>query len=210
MHKAILWLQAVLIPMLGPFGLFIIAILDSSFLSLPEVNDLLVVSEAAVRPGTAWMYVIAATAGSVVGCSILWMIGRRGGEPLLVRRFGRERVERTRRSFRKWDVLAVAIPSMLPPPMPFKVFVLSSGVFGVPYPRFVATLIVARGARYAFWGVMGAVYGPRAVALLKDFDAWFAARAPWILGGLLAAAAAAVLAVWLRRRREAPAPEKAL
>jgi hypothetical protein len=68
--------------------------------------------------------------------------------------------------------------------MPFKIFVLSSGVFGVPFRRFAATLIVARGLRYTFWGVMGAAYGDEALALLKRFDAWFAANAIVILSVL--------------------------
>src|SRR5687767_9275318 len=159
MHKAILWVQGTLVPLLGPPGVFVVAFLDSSFLSLPEINDILVVTAAAGNPRMVWLHVLMATLGSVAGCSALWAVGRKGGEPLLVRRFGAERVERTRRTFAKWDILALAIPSMLPPPMPFKVFVLSSGVFGIPYRRLVTTLLVARGLRYAFWALMGVLYG---------------------------------------------------
>jgi len=181
MHGIVVWIQTVLIPTLGPFGLFVVAFFDSSFLSVPEVNDVLVVTSSAAYPPTAWMYVLAATLGSLAGCSALWYIGRRGGEAFLVRRFGRDRVDRTRSTFKKWDILALAIPAMLPPPMPFKIFVLSSGVFGVPFRRFAATLVVARGLRYTFWGLMGATYGTEALALLKRFDAWFAANAVVIL-----------------------------
>lgn len=208
MHKAVLWIQGVLIPFLGPVGLFIVAVFDSSFLSIPEVNDLLVVTSAAARPATAWMYVLAATLGSLAGCAILWTLGRRGGEALLRRRFGDDQVSRTRSAFRRWDVLALAVPSMLPPPMPFKVFVLSAGVFGVPFPRFALTLLVARGARYTFWAVMGAVYGPRAIELLQSVDGWFRDNAPAVLGGLAALAAAGVL-LYLRRRRAPASPEGA-
>ena len=208
MHKAVLWIQGVLIPFLGPAGLFIVAVFDSSFLSIPEVNDLLVVTTAASRPATAWMYVVAATLGSLLGCTILWALGRRGGEALLRRRFGDEQVARTRSAFRKWDVLALAVPSMLPPPMPFKVFVLSSGVFGVPFPRFAATLVVARGTRYTFWAVMGALYGARAIALLQQVDGWFRDNAPAVLGTLTVVVAVVAL-FYLRRRRVPPSPEGA-
>ena len=202
MHGVVVWIQTVLLPALGPFGLFVVAFFDSSFLSVPEVNDLLVVSAAATDASTAWMYVLAATVGSLAGCTALWLIGRRGGEALLVRRFGRERVDRTRAAFRKWDVLALAVPSILPPPMPFKIFVLSAGVFGLPYPRFAATLLVARGLRYTFWGTMGALYGEPALALLQQFDGWFRDHA--LVAFAIAAALVGVIALtaWARRRRE--------
>jgi membrane protein DedA with SNARE-associated domain len=153
-----------------------------------------------------WIYALAATMGSLAGCTALWFIGRRGGEALLLRRFGRERVERTRAAFRRWDVLALALPAIAPPPMPFKIFVLSAGVFGLPYRRFAATLIVARGLRYAFWGTMGVVYGPRALALLQRVDAWFRANAVAVLGGLAALLALGLLAAWAWRRRVPKAP----
>ena len=181
MHGIVVWIQTVLIPTLGPFGLFVVAFFDSSFLSVPEINDVLVVTSSAGHPATAWMYVVAATLGSLSGCSALWYIGRRGGEAFLVRKFGRDRVDQTRAAFKKWDILALAVPAMLPPPMPFKIFVLSSGVFGLPYRRVAATLIVARGLRYVFWGFMGAMYGEAALALLKQFDRWFDERAALLL-----------------------------
>jgi membrane protein YqaA with SNARE-associated domain len=206
MHGIVVWIQTVLIPTLGPLGLFVVAFFDSSFLSVPEINDLLVVSAGARDANTMWMYALAATLGSLAGCTALWYIGRRGGEALLVKRFGPERVERTRAAFRKWDLLALAIPAIAPPPMPFKIFVLSAGVFGLPYRRFALTLIVARGLRYAFWGVMGVIYGPRALALLQRVDAWFKANAFAVLGGLAVLLAAGVLAAWAWRRRASKAP----
>lgn len=205
MHDIVVWIQTVLIPTLGPFGLFVVAFFDSSFLSVTEINDVLVVTSAAGHPATAWMYVLAATLGSLAGCSALWYIGRRGGEAFLVRKFGRDRVDQTRSTFKKWDILALAIPAMLPPPMPFKIFVLSSGVFGVPYRRFAATLVVARGLRYVFWGVMGAAYGDEALALLKTFDAWFERHGPAILS-VLAALVVAGVALYMVRRKPAKRP----
>lgn len=206
MHKAMLWIQGVVIPALGAPGLFLVAVLDSSFLSIPEVNDLLVVTSATAFPSQAWLYILMATLGSLVGCGILWWIGRRGGQALLERRFGPDRVARTRALFSRWGVLALAIPSLLPPPMPFKVFVLSAGVFGMSGRRFVATLLLARGARYTFWGVMGVLYGQEALAMLQRFDSWFAGRTAWVL--LAVAVWVVVFAgVWLLRRRRAPVPE---
>ena len=205
MHKAVLWIQGVLIPLLGPPGLFLVAVLDSSFLSLPEVNDLLVVTSATAYPSRAWLYILMATLGSVAGSLILWWIGRRGGHRALERRFGVERVERTRALFSRWGILALAIPAVLPPPMPFKIFVLSSGVFDMPWKRFVLILLVARGLRYSFWGTMGVLYGREALAILQRFDAWFAGRTEWLLIGL-AVVVVITAAIWLLKRRRAPAP----
>jgi membrane protein YqaA with SNARE-associated domain len=208
MHKLVLWVKDVLVPFLGPPGVFVAALLDSSFLSLPEINDLLVVSSAAAHPGGAWVFVLMATGGSLAGCAILWWLGRRGGEALLHRRFERDHVERARGAFERWDVLALAIPSVLPPPMPFKIFVLGAGVFGVPFPRFLATLALARGLRYTVWAWAGASYGPAAIEALRAVDGWVAARLPW-----LAALAVLALAAWLGariRRREAARDDSAI
>ena len=204
MHDIVVWIQTVLIPTLGPFGLFVVAFFDSSFLSVPEINDVLVVTSSAGHPATAWMYVLAATLGSLAGCSALWYIGRSGGEAFLVRKFGRDRVDQTRATFERWDILALAIPAMLPPPMPFKIFVLSAGVFGLPYRRFAATLIVARGLRYVFWGVMGATYGDEALAVLKEFDRWFDERAAVLLSVAAVVVVVGVALYYLLRKPARP------
>jgi membrane protein YqaA with SNARE-associated domain len=200
MSKLVAWVQAVLLPTLGPFGLFLVAFADSSFLSLPEINDFLVVSAALANPSTVWMFVLMAALGSLAGCSLLWRIGRAGGEGLLVRRFGPEWVARTQQAYRRWGILALAVPAVLPPPMPFKVFVLASGVFGFPYLRFALTLLLARGARYAFWGALAVVYGDEARQLLLTIDGWCAERFPLLLGLL-----AGLLLVERRRRARARA-----
>ena len=199
MHKVILWIQGVILPALGAPGTMVVAFFDSSFLSIPEINDILVVTSSAATPGRAWLFVLMATLGSVVGCLALREVGRRGGEPLLRRRFGAERLERSRAAFKKWDILALAIPSMLPPPMPFKMFVLSAGVFGLPLPRFVATVCIARAVRYSFWGFMGAAYGDRGLAVLREFDRWFLERGELFV--IAAAAALLGLVIWALRRR---------
>jgi membrane protein YqaA with SNARE-associated domain len=204
MHKLFVWVQEVLIPFLGTPGMFIAAFLDSSFLSIPEINDFLMVTSCAAHPGKAPIYVAMTTLGSLAGCSVLWWLGKRGGEGFLVRRFGPARVEQTRERFKKWDVLALAIPSALPPPMPFKIFVLSAGVFGIPYRRLAVTLIVARGLRYLFWGTLGIVYGDEALALLVGVDRWFGKQWPLILT-LAAACVVALAVVYALRKLRAPA-----
>ena len=186
MHAFVVWLQEVLVPLLGPAGMAIVAFFDSSFLSIPEVNDIFVVTSSAAEPGRFWLFVAATTLGSVSGCSALWLVGKRGGEPLLLRKFGDEKVARTRQAFHRWDVFAVAVPALLPPPMPFKMFVFSAGVFGMSFPRFLATVALARGVRYTTWGVLGALYGDDAMGYLRGFDSWFGSNlgtiVPLVLG----------------------------
>jgi len=200
-YRVLSWIQGVLIPQLGPLGLVAVAFLDSSFLSLPEINDILVVSAALADPTMAWLPITLTTLGSVAGCSVLWFLGRRGGEALLERRFGRERTARTREAYRRWGILALAVPAIFPPPVPFKVFVLASGVFGFPFGRFLVTLLLARGARYWFWGGMGMIFGAEALAMLHAVDGWTAERLPLALA---VAATVALVALLLVRRRTRP------
>jgi len=200
MHRVLTWIQGVLVPTLGPAGLFVVAFLDSSFLSLPEINDLLVVTTAAAQPDRIFVPVALATLGSMAGCSVLWWLGRRGGEALLIRRFGQERTNQARAAFTRWDVLALALPAVLPPPMPFKNFVLAAGVFEISFRRFLLTVAVARGLRYVFWGSLGALYGDAALQILRSVDAWSARRLPWILGAALLVLGIGLVYAWRRRR----------
>ena len=205
MHKVVLWVQTVLVPMLGAPGMFIVAFLDSSFLSFPEINDILLVTSSHIHPGRAWLYALTTTLGSVAGCLVMWELGRRGGEAFLARKFGAGRVARVRQSLEKWGVLTIAIPAVLPPPMPFKIFVVAAGVVGFSGRKLALTLLIARGLRYAFWAAMGTYFGDEALEWLERFDAWFADR--WaavliVLGGLILA----VLLVWWSRSLRARRP----
>src|SRR5262249_29312344 len=123
MHKFVVWTQQVLIPWLGPPGLFLACFLDSSFLTLPEISDLLVVTSRAAARASAWRRGRRAPVGSVAGCSALWLVAGRGGDASLGRRFGGAGLERTRGVFARWGLLPRAVPAVFPPPVPFKIFV---------------------------------------------------------------------------------------
>jgi membrane protein YqaA with SNARE-associated domain len=201
-YKLVAWVETVLIPTLGPAGLFLVAAADSSFVTIPEINDFLVIGAGMANPHAAWMFVATAALGSVAGSSLLWRLGRTGGEALLVRRFGSAWAERTRAAYARWGLLALALPAILPPPMPFKVFVLASGVLGLPYLRFFLTLFLARSLRYAFWGSMGAIYGEEARALLQAVDKWGARHWTLVVTVLALAAVSVLLAVRRSRARD--------
>ena len=189
---------------LGGSGLFIIAFLDSSFLSFPEASDALIVLLTVQHPERMVFYALTTTIGSVAGCYALYTVGRRGGEAFLRKRFHERHIDRAMETFRRHGMLSVLVPSLLPPPMPFKIFVLSSGVFGVPFRRFAATLVVARGLRYVFWGAMGAAYGDEALALLKRVDGWFDERAGVLLGVTVALVVVGLALYYALRRPGRP------
>ncbi|HWN83938.1 MAG TPA: VTT domain-containing protein [Vicinamibacterales bacterium] len=166
MRSFINWLSAFALSIGGP-GLFTIAALDSSFVSLPQINDLLVV--LMVTGNKAWMpyYALMATLGSVVGCSILYVLAKKGGEALLRRRVSSARVDRALALYRRHGVLALMVPALLPPPAPFKLFVLGAGIAGVRPVKFVIGVAVARGARYLILGTLAIYYGDAAKALME-------------------------------------------
>src|SRR3954471_24927108 len=127
MSRIVAWAQAFALS-LGAPGLFIIALLDSSILSLPEIADLLVIWMVVQHKERFVLYAVSATLGSVCGCLALYYIGRKGGDALVRKRFKSATVDKTLASFQRYGVMAVLIPSILPPPAPFKIFVLLAGV----------------------------------------------------------------------------------
>jgi membrane protein YqaA with SNARE-associated domain len=158
-------LQQYLLALLGQTGgtkLFIIAMFDSSFLSLPEVNDFLIIALSIKNPSSMLYYCLMTTLGSIAGCLLLYVVGRRGGEILVRRKFSKEKVERVYQWYQKYGVLAVTIPSILPPPTPFKIFVLSAGAFQVSVGRFILAITVGRGFRYFLEGFLAIQYGEKA------------------------------------------------
>ena len=103
------------------------------------------------RSGTS----LAAIAGSMAGCLVLYYIGRKGGEALVRKRFTGDRIERAMAALRRYGVMAVLIPSLLPPPAPFKIFVLLAGVVGISVARFATAIAIGRGVRYLALGHPG-------------------------------------------------------
>ena len=166
MSRIVRWLEAFTSSLGGP-GLFLVAFLDSSFLSLPEINDVLVVLMVTRNEALMPYYAAMATLGSITGCLVLYGLGRKGGEAILQKRFLGPRVEKATGLFRRFGVLAIIVPALLPPPAPCKVCVLLSGVTRVPWPRFCGAGAVGRGVRYFGEGLLAVRYGDEAVELLR-------------------------------------------
>jgi membrane protein YqaA with SNARE-associated domain len=181
---------------LGAPGLFVIAFLDSSFVSLPQINDILVVLMVTQHKEWMLLYVLMATLGSVAGCYVIYYLAERGGEAFLRKRLKPGHVERALGLYQRHGLMALMIPALLPPPAPFKLFVLAAGVAEVRPAQFVTAIAVARGARYLALGVLAIYYGDAALELMRTHGRIVAL----VLVGLLVAG---VVAWWLVQRRQA-------
>ena len=153
MSRFVHWIQALAMTMGAP-GILLVAFLDSSVLSLPEIADLLVIWMVTKHHSRFVLYVGCATLGSVAGCLVLYYIGKKGGEALMRRRFNSGSVDRTLGAFRRHGVMAVLVPAILPPPAPFKIFVLLAGVADISATRFTIAIVIGRGARYFVEGLL--------------------------------------------------------
>ena len=166
MKSFVSWIYGFALAVGGP-GLFVIAFLDSSFISLPQINDILVV--LMVTQNKAWMpyYALLATLGSIAGCYVIYYLAEKGGEAFLQRRLHEGHTQRALALYRRHGVLVLMVPALLPPPAPFKLFVLMAGVAGVRPLRFVLAIAVARGVRYLALGMLAIWYGDLALELMR-------------------------------------------
>ncbi len=165
MHRLAALIEAYAVAWGGP-GLFVIGYLDSSFLSFPEVNDLLVMGMAMSHPPRLLYYSLMATLGSVAGCLTLYYIARAGGEAFVRKRFKEHHVDRGLVLAQKYGLLVVMIPALMPPPMPFKIFILIAGVAEIPVVQFTAAVFTARFIRYFGEGLLAVWYGQAAFAFM--------------------------------------------
>ncbi len=152
------WLHSAGMQLGGP-GLALIALADSSFVSLPQGNDILIIILSTGNTWSAMLYFVFMTVlGSVAGCLILYTAGRQG-RGFFKKRMAGEKVARFREAYQKWGLWAVMVPAVLPPPTPFKVFVFSAGLFKVPLGRFIFAVSCGRLIRYLIWGTLAVMYG---------------------------------------------------
>jgi len=185
-------MQGVAVALGGP-GLVIIGFLDSSFLSFPMINDLLVIGMVTRHKSLLLYYAFMATAGSVLGCLALYYVARKGGEAFILKRFKAGHVEHGRRLLQKYGLLVVIVPALLPPPAPFKIFVLLAGVAAIPVWQFAGAVFIARFIRYGGEGLLAVYYGDAAGDFLK---AHAREAGLWLAGTVLVLGVA-----WLAWRR---------
>src|SRR5947199_10707772 len=187
------WLRNTLLPY-GGFGLMVLAMCDSSFVSLPEVNDVLLMTFAINQPEHMVEFVLLTILGSTIGCALLYAVGRKGGDAFLRKSFHSEKLAKVQSWYQRHGILAVIVPSLLPPPTPFKLFVLSAGTFGISWPKFLTAVVIGRGIRYFSEGILAVVYGPAAIRFVQDNYGMMG------IGLALLIAAAAIIFFLTRRR----------
>ena len=156
---------------LGPFGLFAVALLDSAFVPLPSSADALMLLLTVANPNLMIFYAALATAGSAIGCVILYCISRRAGSGAL-RRFSPAKQKRVKDWIDRYDVLSVLVASLMPPPFPFKVFVITAGVFRFSLTRFTIAIIAGRMFRFLLEGYFAIRYGAQAKQILAKYYPW--------------------------------------
>jgi len=149
-------------------AMIIIGALDSSLLSLPEINDYLVVGRCYKYPTAAFYFPLFAATGSVLGCLLLYTIVRRGGQAVLRKRFKLENIQRVEKAYERFGFLAIGIPAVLPPPLPFKIFVATAGALEYPRWKFLLTVMIARSLRYYVEGILAVYYGRRVLLFIRD------------------------------------------
>ncbi len=176
-------------------AMIVIGALDSSLLSLPEINDYLVVGRCFKYPTAAFYFPLFAATGSVIGCNILYTIIRRGGQAVLRKRFPLESIKRVERAYERFGFLAIGIPAILPPPLPFKIFVATAGALEYPRWKFLLTVMIARSFRYYLEGILAVYYGRRVLLFMKDNGLVIIS----IVGTLVLIGIIIYLIVWMRR-----------
>jgi membrane protein YqaA with SNARE-associated domain len=171
----------VILPVLikwGILGAFAVAILDSS--TIPVPMDALIAVWVWKDQRHFWAYCVAAAAGSAVGGLLPYALGRAGGEIFILKRVNRERYERLKLRFEKQEFLAMAIPSALPPPTPWKMFVFAAGVFEMRVAPFMLSVFTGRLVRWLVLSLLVIKLGPGAV----DIVAHHALTALLVVGGI--------------------------
>lgn len=186
----------------GAFGLFIVALLDSTFVPLPSSADALMLVLSIAHPSWMLLYAFMATAGSALGCWILYVVSRRAGSRAL-NRFSERKQQRVKHLIERYDMVAVLVATLLPPPFPFKLFVVTAGVFRFSLLRFMLAIIVGRAFRFLLEGYFAVRYGAEAKVILAKYY-------PWIGLGVVAAIVLFVIVRRSLKRSQAEAAEQSL
>ncbi len=189
-------LNLVLMPFLAKFGIWglgALAVLDSS--SLPVPMDALLAFSIWNDKGHFWLYCLTAAFGSALGGLLPYGLGRAGGELFLLKRINRERFERMRTRFERQEFLAMMIPSMLPPPTPWKAFVFAAGVFEMRVVPFMLSVFCGRMVRWLVLSLLVLKLGPGAVQVVEHHAL--------LLVAIVGALAIGGFAFWWRRRKRA-------
>jgi membrane protein YqaA with SNARE-associated domain len=153
---------------LGGLGLIPLGLLDNSPIPLPGIMDVATILFSA-RQQQLWLYyALMATVGSVMGGFVSYRLARKGGKAALERRFSRRRVDKICKIFERWGFSAIAIPALLPPPVPMVPFLLAAGAMQYPAKKFLIALTLGRISRYLILAYLAARYGRHIIAFIAE------------------------------------------
>jgi membrane protein YqaA with SNARE-associated domain len=179
---------------LGGIGLIPLGLLDSSVIPIPGSMDLLTIVLSARQQNLWFYYAFMATTGSVLGAWLTYRLARKGGKKTLDRRVRRWHTDKIKKMFERWGFSAIALPALMPPPVPMVPFVLAAGAMEYPTKKFLGALAIGRAVRYTILAYLAGRYGRR---ILHSNPAIWA-----VFGVLLAAALLAFFLWWEIRKRE--------
>jgi membrane protein YqaA with SNARE-associated domain len=188
------WILAVLSP-LGIWGVMGFAFVDAAFLGMPL--DAIVGGYVYAAPRRFLLLSALAAAGSALGSIVIYWIGYKGGEVLLVKRVGEERFKKIHASFERHGFLGLMVPSMLPPPTPFKLFVLTAGVIEMSFVKFVSAIFFGRFLRFCILSLLVIRFGPEIV----EFVGHVVVRHARLVLAIIAVLALAGFWVWWMRKK---------
>lgn len=186
LHSYTARVKAVLAP-LGPWGMLAFAAVDGSFMGLPL--DPIFVGYVYHDRSRFWLYVLLGAVGSALGSIVLYVVGYTGGEVLLRKRLSPQRFEKIHASFDKHEFWALMLPAMLPPPTPFKIFVLSAAAFEMRFGHFLLAIFAGRFVRFLIEALLTLKFGPGIVVLTGNL---LTHHFGWIL-----AIVGAIVAAWI-------------
>ena len=192
---------------LGGLGLIPLALLDNSPLPIPGAMDVATIILAAREPKWWLYYALMATIGSLGGGYVTYRLARKGGEAALERRFYHPKVVQVIKIFERWGFSAIAIPALLPPPMPMVPFLFAAGAMQYPVKKFITALALGRTARYMILAYLAAIYGRKIISFIVNHGH------PAIVGTILSLITIAVVAFYFwpaawRKKRPHPAAQR--
>lgn len=179
-QKVSLVVTAALKP-LGFWGLGGLSFIDSAFFPIPPTMDLVLVGYVAANPSRLLLYAFVAALGSAFGSLIPYYIGRAGGEIFLLKRINRQRYEKLRDRFERQEFLVIMIPSMVPPPMPLKLFELAAGVFEMRPLLFATSIFCGKLIRFLLFATIARYFGQ---AIVHDVTVAFHRHLGLVLAGV--------------------------
>ena len=183
------WFSQYILP-LGAPGLFLLALIDSGLIPVPQGVDVLLFAQVVRRPSGAVLYAALAVLGSTIGCIFLYSVSRKAGAVALTRQTSPQRAYDIRRQIEKYEALTLVLPTMVPLPLPMKLFVIAAGVFKVRFGRFVVAIVFARAVRFLGIALLAQRYGEQTWTFIRQNVLLVGAGAACLVAGFY----------WLSRR----------